>query len=106
MVRPPRRNDYLLLGVSPRATPAELLRAYRRRARDLHPDVRPDDPEASRRFQELSAAYEALARQAARLAAAQPVPVVVRSRPGPHRGPPLRATPVVVRPFPDAEAGR
>ena len=112
MSRPPHRNDYLLLGVSPSATPAELLQAYRRRARDVHPDVHPDDPEAHRRFTELAAAYEALA-AAARAAAAstapstgpQPVPVTVRRREAPPE-PPLRVSPVVVRPSRDRRGDR
>ena len=37
----------------------EIKRAYRRLARDLHPDVNPD-PEAKERFQEVTRAYEAL----------------------------------------------
>ena len=103
----PHRNDYLLLGVSPRATPAELLSAFRRRARAVHPDVRPDDPEAQRQFQELRTAYEALARRAARTpVAARPIPVVVRPGSDRRPQPPLRAAPAVVRPFPDREVRR
>ena len=109
--RPPHRNDYLLLGVTPSATPAELLRAYRRRARDVHHDIHPDDPAAARRFTELAAAYEALA-EAARAAASasgsppsQSVPVVVRPREPPPE-PPIRVSPVVVRPLRDRERDR
>ena len=51
---------YDLLGVSRGATAEELKRAYRRRARDLHPDANHDDPEAEARFKELSRAYETL----------------------------------------------
>ena len=95
----PRPNDYLLLGVSPRATRAELLSAFRRRARAVHPDIRPDDPEAQRQFQELRAAYEALARAMRTPTVTRRIPVVVRPGSARRPEPPLRAMPAVVRPF-------
>lgn len=51
---------YDVLGVPSDATAAEITAAYRRLARELHPDVRPDDPEATERFKEVSAAYDVL----------------------------------------------
>src|SRR3712207_8874519 len=50
---------YAVLGVSKEATPEEIKKAYRRLARDLHPDVNPD-PETQERFKEVTAAYEIL----------------------------------------------
>ncbi len=53
-------NDYYAaLGVARDASADEIKRAYRRRARELHPDVNPD-PETQERFKEVSAAYEVL----------------------------------------------
>jgi molecular chaperone DnaJ len=50
---------YELLGVSRRATAEEIKRAYRRRARELHPDANPD-PQAENQFKGLARAYEVL----------------------------------------------
>jgi molecular chaperone DnaJ len=53
------RDYYGTLGVAQDAGPDEIKRAYRRLARELHPDVNPD-PAAQDRFAEVSAAYEVL----------------------------------------------
>src|SRR4051812_19499559 len=53
-------TDYFgVLGVAPTASDSDIKRAYRKMARDLHPDVNPD-PGAKERFQEVTRAYEAL----------------------------------------------
>ncbi|GEL16871.1 molecular chaperone DnaJ [Pseudonocardia asaccharolytica] len=53
------RDYYGILGIERGAGPDEIKRAYRRLARELHPDVNPD-PEAQERFREVSTAYEVL----------------------------------------------
>lgn len=51
---------YEVLEVSRDATADEIKKAYRRLARESHPDANPDDPDAEARFKELAAAYEVL----------------------------------------------
>jgi molecular chaperone DnaJ len=51
---------YELLGVGQDATEDELKRAYRQRARELHPDSTGGDPEAELKFKETTLAYEVL----------------------------------------------
>lgn len=53
------RDYYGVLGVAPNATAEEIKRAYRRLARELHPDVNPD-PAAQDRFKAVTTAYEVL----------------------------------------------
>ncbi len=51
---------YDLLGVSRSASADDIKRAYRKRARDLHPDANPDKPDAEAQFKDLSKAYAVL----------------------------------------------
>lgn len=51
---------YAVLGVSPEADDKAITRAYRKLAREHHPDANPDDPGAEDRFKRISAAYEVL----------------------------------------------
>jgi molecular chaperone DnaJ len=54
------RDPYQVLGVSKTATPDEIKAAFRRLAREHHPDRNPGDPDAQRRFQEINAAHQML----------------------------------------------
>ena len=53
------RDYYGLLGVSRGASDSEIKRAYRKLARELHPDINPDE-QAQQLFKEISTAYEVL----------------------------------------------
>lgn len=54
------RDYYEVLGVSRDASETEVKKAFRRLARELHPDVNDHDPEAEEKFKEAAAAYEVL----------------------------------------------
>ena len=121
----PGPDHYQLLGVPRQASREQIAQAWRRRARDEHPDARPADAGAAGRFRALAEAWQVLGdpdRRAAydRALPSQPQPaarvrVTVRRAPGsggpgsiaPGVGvpaPPLRAGPVRVDGGPAAHA--
>jgi molecular chaperone DnaJ len=51
---------YQVLGVGRDATQDEIKRAFRRKARETHPDANPGDPNAEKHFREAALAYEVL----------------------------------------------
>lgn len=54
------KDYYDVLGVPRGATEQEIKAAFRKRARELHPDVNRDDPQAGERFKDLNEAHEVL----------------------------------------------
>ena len=53
-------NPYQILGVDKKATPEEIKKAYRKLARQYHPDRNPGDAAAEEQFKKISAAYDVL----------------------------------------------
>ena len=53
-------DPYKTLGVKKDASQEEIQKAYRRRAKKLHPDLNPGDKQAEEQFKEVSAAYDLL----------------------------------------------
>lgn len=55
-------NPYDRLGLDPSATSEQVAAAYRRLAKETHPDLNPHDPNAARRFNEINEAYRSLSK--------------------------------------------
>ncbi|MHA7873284.1 MAG: DnaJ C-terminal domain-containing protein [Hyphococcus sp.] len=52
------RNPYIVLGLAPTASDSEIRAAFRKLAKQYHPDRNPDDKKAEDRFKEVSAAFD------------------------------------------------
>jgi molecular chaperone DnaJ len=81
-----KRDYYEILGVSRGASEAEIKKAYRRLARDHHPDVNAHDSGAEERFKELTEAYEVLSNPDSRRAYDTYGHQVPRGAPGGYPG--------------------
>ena len=56
-------DPYKVLGLSPDASDEEVKKAYRRLAKQYHPDLNPGDPVAAKKMQEINAAYEQITKE-------------------------------------------
>ena len=57
-----KRDYYQVLGVGKDASDDQIKKAYRKLAKENHPDLNPGDKQSEARFKEISEAYEVLPR--------------------------------------------
>jgi molecular chaperone DnaJ len=53
-------DPHKVLGVPPGASQDEIKKAYRKKAKEYHPDLHPNDPEAAKKMNEINEAYDML----------------------------------------------
>ena len=53
-------DPYQILGIPHGATEAEIKKAYRKKVKEYHPDMHPNDPVAIKKMQEVNEAYDML----------------------------------------------
>ncbi len=53
-------DPYKVLGISPGATPDEIKKAYRKKAKEYHPDLHPNEPGIQEKMSEVNEAYDML----------------------------------------------
>lgn len=54
------QDPYKVLGISPGASKEEIKKAYRKKTKECHPDIHPDDPAAEAKMAEINEAYDML----------------------------------------------
>ncbi|MFM9225513.1 MAG: DnaJ domain-containing protein, partial [Actinomycetota bacterium] len=60
------KDYYAILGVAKDASAKDITKAYRRLARQHHPDANPGNAAAEERFKEISAAYDVIGDETSR----------------------------------------
>ncbi|MEL6496821.1 MAG: DnaJ domain-containing protein [Cyanobacteria bacterium J06623_7] len=78
-------NYYLVLGVAQNASLKEIKLAFRRLARQYHPDLNPNDPVSAEKFKQISQAYDILSDTKKRRRYDRNIPLQQSSTPRPHR---------------------
>ena len=53
-------DPYKVLGISQGASEDEIKKAYRKKAKEFHPDLHPNDPNAEKKMNEVNEAYDML----------------------------------------------
>ena len=55
-----KRDYYEVLGIDKSASADDIKKAYRKKAKEFHPDLHPGDKECEQKFKEVNEAYEVL----------------------------------------------